>query len=495
MLCIRYSGMNNMKTAKMAKSVKTAKSTKTDEKTPNTYSLENNIYTLNPLILEETMIISVKNNVEDYIDGIDVDDVDDVDDIDVDNVDNVDNIDNVNNVDNVDNDIDIDDNISISYFEDYENLRERSIGMNMACEWINNSIVLISNGGNSYFLTRNSEKDNITNIHNIFYKIATKKFLLSILDVKCNIENPNFDIKYWTEHKNDKNKKDLDTDKMEKYLFSNLGPNKRKQKGLFETLCWEDKIPTFSFVHFYPFLERIKKPAQKEQFNTFTGYPMDSVELTMIIDFTQSAIYKHIKEQLMDNNDGEFNHFLDHVADIIQDPANIKKNGHLFVTSQNYEKELLIEFIFNLIGSEYCVSFWNKRDYYNRFNANQENKILKVFELSKNAFLKKYYDLQSDQSTKSKIIEHKRKDPYRVAHYARFWYFSNENDYLSIENDNRRNTCHRSKNTNINNIDNYELMQKEVHDIQFCKNAFEFFATRKYTLESVYTQYDNKLRE
>jgi len=40
---------------------------------------------------------------------------------------------------------------------------------------------------------------------------------------------------------------------------------------------------------------------------------------------------------MMNGNEGEFNHWLDHVADMLQDPANIKATGH--VVQRELEKD------------------------------------------------------------------------------------------------------------------------------------------------------------
>lgn len=53
-------------------------------------------------------------------------------------------------------------------------------------------------------------------------------------------------------------------------------------------------------------------------------FPLKNVEQTKNIDFTKSALYKYTKEELMNNNIAEFEHFQDHIADMVQDRANIK---------------------------------------------------------------------------------------------------------------------------------------------------------------------------
>ena len=89
-------------------------------------------------------------------------------------------------------------------------------------------------------------------------------------------------------------------------------------------------LNTFNSIEFLPFLKRNGEPELYDSFNTFTGYPMEDVKLEQpCVRFEDSHLYKHLKEEMMNNNEGEFEHFLDHVADMIQDPANIKTYGPL----------------------------------------------------------------------------------------------------------------------------------------------------------------------
>lgn len=387
--------------------------------------------------------------------------------------------------------------MTLLYFEDFKNVIGKNIDMDTAKEWINNSIVWIINNGESFFIIKNRKIDHITKLNRISYKVIKKEALMTTLDVECNIENPEFDFAYWSEHKDDKNKNVLIMKKMQKYLFTTLGFDKGKNKGFVEMLVRTGKILTYDSIEFYPFLERKGIPNLDGKFNIFGGFPLEKVKLTSVIDFTKSALYKHIKEEFMDNNEDELNHFLDHIADMIQDPANIKTNGHLFVTSQGYDKGLLAEFVFKLIGQDHGISFENTDAYFNNFNVDQGNKILKLFEQvsSKGAAFKNHDRLKADQSKKFERFESKGLDPYKLMHCARYWYYSNNKDCLYIEDANRRITYHHVKNTYANNIDYFETLWQEIRDIQFCKNAFEFFATRKYTFKSVSTCFDNKFKK
>lgn len=156
----------------------------------------------------------------------------------------------------------------------------------------------------------------------------------------------------------------------------------KEQKGFLSEYIYTRKIPYR--VEFYPFLARLQQNTvinneeiENDCFNMFTGFPLERVKLTEIKKFENSHLYKHIRDELCNANIDEFNHLMDHIADMIQDPANIKTNAHLFYTKQGMGKGLLGEFMSKLLGSDHVISFENTEAYFGKFNADQCNKILK----------------------------------------------------------------------------------------------------------------------
>ena len=256
-------------------------------------------------------------------------------------------------------------------------------------------------------------------------------------------------------------------------------------------------LNTFNKVEFLPFLKRKGAPKINDDgFNTFTGFPFERVDDFEPVDFTKSRLYKHIKEEMMDNNEGEFNHFLDHIADMLQDPMNIKTNGHLFYTKQGMGKGMLAEFVSKLLGSDHTISFENTDAYFGKFNSDQSNKILKIFEevSNKGVAFQNHDRLKGDQSKKSERIEPKGIDPYNIRHCARFWYFTNNENALFIEGGDRRFTCHKANNRYANDYEYFAGIWAEVNDVNFCKNAFEYFAIREYDIKNAYLCYENKFK-
>lgn len=102
--------------------------------------------------------------------------------------------------------------------------------------------------------------------------------------------------------------------------------------------------------------------------------------------------------------------------------------------------------------------------------------------------------LKGDQTKERDRVELKGIDAYFIRHCARYWYYTNHENALYIENDDRRHTMHRANNRYANNTTYFAPIWEEINDEQFCKASFEFFATRKYKLENVLKSYDTKYK-
>jgi hypothetical protein len=400
--------------------------------------------------------------------------------------------------------------MSLEYYPDFRNLIKggEDVPLSFVDEWARNCISIIDNGGKEFIMTKSKSIDYLTKEERVYHKQVRSIDVLRNLNVNCNILNPTYDyglVKQLSEMDSAAKKKlmkGFNDDKkatLEKYIYKSLGMNRGiNSKGYLETMLSNGSLNYYNNVDFMPFLERKEKPELYQSFNVFTGFPMERVEQKKHINFEDSKLYKHIRDELMGGEDiGEFNHFLDHIADIIQDPANIKTNGHLFYTKQGMGKGLLAKFISILIGGDHAVSFENTEAYFGKFNVDQSNKLLKIFEevSNKGVAFSNHDRLKGDQAKTSERIEPKGIDPYKIHHCARFWYFTNNENALYIEGDDRRFTCHKANNRYANNIDYFKPIWEEVEDKQFCKAAFEFFATRSYDRMSQFRCYNTKFKE
>jgi hypothetical protein len=400
----------------------------------------------------------------------------------------------------------------LEYYADFRNLiKEDEIYEEWLVEWVNNSLHLIENNGKPYFITRNKKivilSDKTKDIMDEWNPIKLEDINRS-LSVKIKTKNIYYDYTFSQKYKEMK-KKDKDglkispedIFKLTNYnTYTTLG-NTHPSLGLgyLSYLMENREIESYNSTDFYPYLQRNGAPPLEDTFNLFTKFPFDTPPSPKLFyNFEDSRFYKHLKEDFFNNDKGELEHFLDHIADIIQDPARIKGTSHLFYSNQGCGKGLLNNFMSKLLGISNVITFTNTDAYFEKsFNNDVCNKLLKIFEevSEKGGAFKNHNRLKGEQTSDSERIEPKGIDAYSNRHCARFWYHTNNENTLYIENDCRRHTLHRISNRHQNNFDYFNPMWEDNKDVDFIKSAFEYFATRKYELKNVMNAYTTQYKK
>lgn len=383
----------------------------------------------------------------------------------------------------------------LKYFSDFDIMLDNALIHEHPCgnidkfvypewceEWVNNSISLLKRGGEQIFLTLNSDVDMLTKEVKVFHTLVNKKNLMSTLNVTCNVKN----YKYTHKGSNEP-----------LTLFHILGPTIGRKGGFLEHCISERKLPIFKNLMFYPFLKRKGIPDTFGKLNLFTGYPLEEIKKVKTINFEDSLLYKHLKEEFFNNDFGEFIHFLDHVSDLIQCPNKVRGTAHLFYSKQGTGKGLLSDFMRGLIGQSNHVIIKDFNRYMEKFNSAYSNKLLKVFEElpEKGGAFTKSDKLKSQIDQKTENVEPKGFKAYEIAHFARFWFFTNNENTLYIEGCDRRYTLHKINGRYANNKEYFAPMWAEIENEQFLKNAFEYFATREYDVMNAMKTYDTQYKK
>ena len=399
----------------------------------------------------------------------------------------------------------------LDYYADFRHLvKQDEVYEEWLEEWVNNSIKLIENDGKQYFITRNKRvvvfSDKTQEIRDEWKPIKTEEIEKS-LKVKIKTKNIYYDYHFQQKYKEMKKKEkdalNISKEKINKltnwYSYTTLGISSVKLgNGYLSYLMEERKIDSYNSTDFYPLLQRLEKLPLEDTFNLFTKFPFEDQEIKQNINFEDSLLCKHLREDFFNNDEKELNHFLDHIADIIQDPARIKGTSHLFYSPQGCGKGLLFKFMSKILGISNVISIINTETYFDKnFNSDVGNKLLKVFEevSEKGSAFKNHNRLKGEQTSETERIEPKGIDPYYNRHCARFWYFTNNENSLYIENDDRRHTLHRISAKHQNNYDYFKPIWDEIKDVEFLKNAFEYFATRKYNEKNVMNSYTTQYKK
>jgi len=378
----------------------------------------------------------------------------------------------------------------LKYFEDknnvyiYDEHEKNTASIERLDEWAK-CINIISRGGDQVFMTLNLDIDEVSGEHNeYFVQIDKKNTLLNSLDVECIVRNP-----FYIEDSKGKNNPHT-----KKNIYAKLGPDYLKKQ------IEARNIKEYADFMYYPFLKRIGIPyIHSNKLNLFMGFPMDAIPFEMVktkYNFEESNLYKHLKTDFFTDGDAEFNNFLDHMADMIQKPNINRGVGHLFYSVQGTGKGLLAKFAGRLLGAANLVVIKDFCRYMEKFNMMYSNKILKVFEElpEKGGAFTMSDKLKSHIDQKDEIIEPKGGKQYTVKHFARYWFFTNNENTLYIEGSDRRYSLHKLSNKHADDKTYFQPIIDEINNDDFVRCSFEYFATRSYNEIDVMTAYKTKYK-
>lgn len=369
----------------------------------------------------------------------------------------------------------------LEYFSDINNLIGKIVHQEIVDKWMEKSIVPIVKGGAMCF---------VLNDENSKTMCSATDFNATMNNFNCYIINPSYDRQFAEE-----NPKSKDI-RAQKYLFSCMGKGGLQGNGYMAHMLGNGKTDLYHGIDYIPHLRSVKPKMPHRMYNIFDGFPMDDGEYVSSGMFENSKWFTHLKSEFF-SDDGEFNHFLDAIADMIQDPAEIKGNAHLFYSPQGCGKGMLGTFMKKLMGKS-NVSVFNNTDLYftSRFNSDSVHKILKLFEevSEKGVAFSNHNRLKAEITAEEERIEKKGIDPYSVSNSARYWFFSNNESSLYIENDDRRFTMHKINGRYAQNYEYFAPIAEELKDDDLIKSAFSFFATRKYEKINVLKAYETEYK-
>ena len=399
--------------------------------------------------------------------------------------------------------------IKLKYFSDFGKLVDKNIELEVIEEWLNNTVIFIDKGSKLLILIKNKKIDPDTKEKIVYWEQSSHDDIIKILeDIKCNVINPKYDYKLAHECKDDsKLFKSLpfeDRIKIKPFLYTSLSNGKKEgfydvykihRKNLIsdeESITNEYPSQRYEEVEFFPFLKRRIDYKTKGAYNLFTGYPLDKIRLIKTIDFTTSKWYIHMRDDLCNGNQAEFDNLLDWIAIKLQEPTVIIPS-QVFYGIQGTGKGTFVEFMKRLLGCSNVVTIENIDAYLDKFNQDTSYKILKVLEEveDKGKAYTNHNRLKADMVKKTERVELKYKNALTVNHFASYIFNTNNKNALKVEPNDRRFTFHCVGSNHADNIPYFDKIYEELNNEQYMKNAFEFFAEREYNKVNVRKAYQN----
>jgi hypothetical protein len=377
-------------------------------------------------------------------------------------------------------------------FVDHNVLALKEIDMKTAYKWSSEALVMVMNGGNSYFLTRNVKTCEVTNRPYERWMSIESGALLKCLNVNTFIKNP-----LWTPQS---------PETVEKHLYTKLGSGTPKAPGFMadqianRTLTWVDR------EDFIPYLERripdesIRQAVtNKRVFNKFRGFPIESEKYNPEgPKFIGSAWHTHLMNDICHGDIEEWKHLEATMADMIQRPYRVSGVAHVFQGAQGTGKSFLHRFMSEMLGAAHTMLISDMAMYIQRFNEDQDSAILKVFEevRGKGDQFVNNDRLKADITKLAIRVEIKGGAILSLRHCARYWMLTNHRDTLHIEADDRRYVYHAVADTHANNKVYFAPIVAEFENMAYIRACFEYFAELEYdemfVMTAISTAYKNE---
>lgn len=395
-------------------------------------------------------------------------------------------------------------------FNDHNAFVGKTINQTTADEWLGDAIVMIMNGGEPYFLTRNKKTCMLTNREFEAWGHAKEDKLLRCLDVNILLQNPYYDEEVAKVYEMKKAAGSPvtaeESKKGVKFRYTTFGAHHGKELGYVADQIYQRKVRWCGHEDFIPYLARRVPDAEIARairdpvmFNKFRGFPIEAVSYKAGgKQFLGSAWHAHLMNDICHGDVNEWKHLEGTIADMIQRPYRVSNVAHVFQGAQGTGKSFMFRFMSDLLGASYTMLINDMNVYMQRFNDDQSAAILKVFEEVRgkgDQFINN--DRLKADITKPVIrIEVKGGSIMNMRHCARYWMLTNHRDTLHIESDDRRYVYHSVSGAHADNWDYFAPIVAELKDVEYIRACFEYFAELQYdehfVMSAIGTAYKNE---
>ncbi len=380
-------------------------------------------------------------------------------------------------------------------FSDHNTFVGKRISLQTAEAWLNDCIVMVMNGGDPYFLTRNRRICEHNNRKYDAWMHAKQDKMLGCLNVGVFIRNPNYNP-------------DLPSGESNlEFKFTTFGNGSMATgQGFLSSYIYNRQLNWVDHEDFIPYLDRripdvnIERAVRdKRLFNKFRGYPIAETQFKDEgPQFLGSAWHRHLVNDICHGDETEWKHLEASIADMIQRPYRVPNVAHVFQSDQGTGKRHFFDFMSDMLGAAHVMYIEDMGNYMQKFNEDQSMAILKVFEEVKgkgDSYVNN--DRLKCDITKTVIrIEIKNGAILNMRHCSRYWFFTNHRDTLHVEASDRRLVYHSISNEHANDWDYFEPIVDELRNVDYIRACFEYFAELPYeeklVMNAITTDYKNE---
>lgn len=211
----------------------------------------------------------------------------------------------------------------------------------------------------------------------------------------------------------------------------------------------------------------------KNIFNEFQGFKLDD-KYKHYDEEAVKIFTDHIKYLCSDHQES-YKYFIDYLSHLFQKPFERPQSAVVIVSPEGTGKDLIIDFIASILGSEFCLRTSNmKRDLFGSSNGGAKNKIvLQLNEVSNLDGFKNIDQIKDIITSEKLIIRQLYQDARPYTNYLRVFVFSNNNNPLKVSYSSRRFFILKLK--KVNTKEYYNKLVKVLNNENALKSIYNYF--------------------
>jgi len=239
-------------------------------------------------------------------------------------------------------------------------------------------------------------------------------------------------------------------------------------------------------------------------YNTFKGFKIDKVILTEKIDIKTTLIYKHFMN-LCNNEEPVINYVSKWLARKIQKPYKLTNTAILFRSIEGCGKDTFFDwFGHSILGNRYYVNEDKIEDIFGKFNPAIENKIIVVINETNGKDTKEVESsIKNALTRKINSIQYKGKTQFDNTNNIGYIFFSNQENPIKIDINDRRFQAIQCNNEIANNREYFKALREEIEGDKkddIAKAFFDYLMSIEcddydFTGERVKTEFYNDMKE
>jgi hypothetical protein len=297
---------------------------------------------------------------------------------------------------------------------------------------------------------REFEKKNFKVLYPIMFATETKKEM--VMNNKTKFKDMYENYLYLHQKLTEQGTKEIETSFVDKWLT-------------------DKNMRTYDRIDFLP-----KQEVPDGVYNTFKGFEVEKLEPEEEeLDITESLIYKHLYN-ICNNDDKVFDYVLKLLSRKVKNPGKLTNTALLFKSAPGAGKDTFFDYFGkDILGSQYYFNDTKTKLLFGQFNARMENKILCVLnEVSYKQTIELLEQLKDSITTPINTIEHKGVTPYENKNHITYVMFTNNDNPIKIEVNDRRFVCIKCNDSIANDPKYFDALNKEIESKKYNRVFYDY---------------------